>query len=101
MDHLTEDIPKQLLAAGIINNAAHAKALQQQKNLGGSLMASLVKVGAITDDALLDFLSRLYSVPAVDLKHYEPDPALTKLIPGDVATKFQALPIAQIGRAHV
>ena len=101
MDHLSEDIPQKLLEAGLIDEMARSKALQQQKNLGGSLTASLVKIGAITDDALLDFLSRLYSTPSVDLKGYEPDPALTRLIPGDVATKFQALPIARTGRRLV
>ena len=98
MDHIADDIPQQLLAAGLIDESTHVKAMQQQKNLGGTLMANLIKIGAITDEALLEFLSRLYSTPPVNLKGYEPDPALTKLIPGDVATKFQALPLARAGR---
>ena len=98
MDHIADDIPQQLLAAGLIDESTHVKAMQQQKNLGGTLMANLMKIGAITDEALLEFLSRLYSTPPVNLKGYEPDPALTKLIPGDVATKFQALPLARAGR---
>ncbi len=98
MDHISDDIPQQLLVAGLIDETVHVKAMQQQKNLGGTLMANLIKIGAITDEALLDFLSRLYSTPPVNLKGYEPDPALTKLIPGDVATKFQALPLARAGR---
>jgi type IV pilus assembly protein PilB len=101
MDHLAEDIPQRLLEAGLIDDGAHSKALQQQKSSGGTIMANLVKIGAITEESLLDFLSRLYSTPPVDLKSYEPDPALTKLIPGDVATKFQALPIARAGRRLV
>src|SRR5207244_3459988 len=50
---------------------------------------------------LLDFLSQLYSTPSIDLKNYEPDLSLTKLIPGDVATKFMALPVAKSGRRLV
>ena len=69
MDHLAEDIPQRLLEAGLINDAARAKALQQQKNLGGSIMACLVKIGAISEEALLEFLSRIYSTPGVDLKN--------------------------------
>jgi len=101
MDHLAEDIPQRLLESGLIDETSHRRALQQQKNLGGTVIANLVKIGAITDDALLEFLSRLYSAPSIDLSHYEPDPALTKLIPGDVATKFQALPVSRTGRRLV
>ena len=34
----------------------------------------------------------------IDLKSYEPDPQLIRLIPGDVATKFMALPVSKSGR---
>src|SRR4029077_12275010 len=59
---------------------------------------NLVKTGAISEEGLLEFLSRLYGAPFIDLKNYEPDPALTRLIPGDVATKFMALPVSRVGR---
>ncbi|HEY6867351.1 MAG TPA: type IV-A pilus assembly ATPase PilB, partial [Candidatus Eisenbacteria bacterium] len=45
--------------------------------------------------------SRLYNCPSIDLKSYEPDPNLTRLIPGDVASKFMALPVARSGRRLV
>jgi len=101
MDHLAEDIPQRLLEAGLIDEAARSRALQQQKNLGGSVLSNLVKIGAVTEETLLEFLSRLYSTPPADLKNYDPDPSLTKLIPGDVATKFQALPLSRTGRKLV
>src|ERR1051325_5558845 len=98
MQNGQDDIPQKLLEAGLIDESAHLKALQQQKNVGGSVMANLVKVGAITEEALLEILSRYYSAPAADLKNFEPDPALVRLIPGDVATKLQALPLLRSGR---
>jgi len=101
MDHLAEDIPQRLLEAGLIDEVARSRALQQQKNVGGSVLANLVKIGAISEESLLEFLARLYSTPPADLKSYEPDPSLTKLIPGDVATKFQALPLSRTGRKLV
>jgi len=93
-----EDIGQKLLDARLIDDSALQKAAQQQKNLGGSLSANLVKIGAISEDGLLEFLSRLYGVPPIDLKNFEPDPALTRLLPGDVATKFMALPVSRSGR---
>ncbi|MBI1796116.1 MAG: type IV-A pilus assembly ATPase PilB [Candidatus Eisenbacteria bacterium] len=93
-----EDIGQKLLDANLIAANALEKAALQQKNTGGSLTGNLVKIGAISEADLLEFLARLYHVPAADLASYEPDPALTKLIPGDVATKFMALPISRSGR---
>ncbi len=98
---MQEDIGQKLLEARIIDEATLTRAAQQQKNVGGSLTGNLVKIGAITEDALLEFLSRLYSCPSIDLKNYEPDPGLTRLIPGDVAIKFMALPVSRSGRRLV
>jgi type IV pilus assembly protein PilB len=96
-----EDIGQRLLEARLVDENALAKAEQQQKSTGGSLVGNLVKIGAISDEALLDFLSRLFNVPSIDLKNYEPDPAITRLIPGDVATKFMALPVSRSGRCLI
>ena len=93
-----DDIPRKLKDAGLIDDIAIGKAQQQQKNVGGTLISNLVKIGAITDDALLQFLSRLYNAPSANLQGYDPDPALVRLIPGDVATKFMALPVSKNGR---
>jgi len=96
-----EDIGQKLLEARLIDETAIQKAQQQAKNLGGSLVSALVKIGAISEEGLLEFLARSYNTPSIDLRNIEPDPALTKLLPGDVATKFQALPVSRSGRRLV
>jgi type IV pilus assembly protein PilB len=96
-----EDIGQKLLEARLIDSTALTKAGQQQKNTGGTLVGNLVKIGALTEEALLEFLARLYSVASIDLRNHEPDPQLTKLIPGEVATKFMALPVQRSGRRLV
>ena len=98
---MNEDIGQRLVDARLIDKTALDKAAVQQKTSGGSVVGNLIKVGAISEEALLGFLSRLYNVPAIDLKSYEPDPNLTRLIPGDVATKFMALPVSRSGRRLV
>ena len=98
---MQEDIGQKLLEAGLVDENALAKAAQQQKSMGASLTASLVKIGAISEEALLEFLARLFNAPPISLKNYEPDPALIKLIPGELATKFMALPVARTGRRLV
>jgi type IV pilus assembly protein PilB len=96
--HVDEDIGRLLIKAQLIEEAALTKAAQMQKQVGGGLTGTLVKIGAITEEALLTFLSRHFNAPPVDLRNYEPDPALTRLLPGDVAIKFMALPVARNGR---
>src|SRR5262245_47489798 len=70
----------------------------QIKTGGGTITQALVKLGAITEENLAKFLSDLYSVPSVDLSNFQPDPSVTKLIPGDVANKFQIVPLSRSGR---
>ena len=102
MDHShEEEIPRKLLAAGLIDEDALAQAHQQQKNLGGSITGNLVKIGAVTEEGLLEFLADLYGTLPADLRTFEPDVNLTKLIPGEVASKFMALTIARSGRRLV
>ncbi|MCC6652455.1 MAG: type IV-A pilus assembly ATPase PilB [Candidatus Eisenbacteria bacterium] len=101
MDDLVEDIGQKLLEAQLIDANALTKAALQQKTAGGTVTGNLVKIGALSEEALLDFLSKHYNVPAIDLKGFEPDVTLTRLIPGDVATKFMALPVSKSGRKLV
>jgi type IV pilus assembly protein PilB len=96
-----EDIGQKLLEAQLIDASALTKAAQQQKNTGGTVVGNLVKIGAISEDALLEFLARHHHVAAIDLRNFEPDLSLTKLIPGEVATKFMALPVSRSGRRLV
>jgi len=93
-----ENIGLKLLEARLITPDSLQKAQLQVKAAGGNLTSALVKIGAVAEDDLSTFLSDLYGVPAVDLSSYVPDPAIIKLIPGDVAGKFQVLPISRSGR---
>jgi type IV pilus assembly protein PilB len=93
-----ENIGLKLLEARLITPDALQKAQLQIKTGGGNITGALIKIGAIAEDDLSKFLSEFYGVPSVDLGNYTPDPSLVKLLPGDVASKFQAVPISRAGR---
>jgi type IV pilus assembly protein PilB len=95
---LFEDLGQKLLEARLVDEKALTKAQQQQKSSGGSLTGNLVKIGAISEEALLGFLANLYKVPAIDLQKIEADPAVVKLVPPEMALKFMALPLSRAGR---
>ncbi|MGE5176263.1 MAG: type IV-A pilus assembly ATPase PilB [Hyphomicrobiales bacterium] len=93
-----ENIGLKLLEARIITPEALQKAQQQVKTGGGNLTAALIKIGAVTEDDLNKFLGELYGVPSIDLSNFMPDPSVVKLLPADVANKFQVVPVSRSGR---
>jgi len=95
---VTEDLGQLLLDNQIVSEQALQKAAQQQKSTGGAITACLVKIGALTEEQLLEFLSQHFRVPAVDLRALEPDPTVVRLLPAEVATKFLAMPLSRVGR---
>jgi type IV pilus assembly protein PilB len=93
-----ENIGLKLLEARLISPDALQKAQLQVKTGGGHLTAALIKLGAITEDDLGKFLAEFYGVPAADLSNFAPEHSVVKLIPPDVANKFQIVPISRQGR---
>jgi len=95
---LKDKIAKQLLESSLISQEQLELALKEQGKSGGSLGYNLVKTGAISEKAFAEFLSQIYQVPAVDLDELEPDENSIELIPSEVATKFQVVPVKREGR---
>jgi type IV pilus assembly protein PilB len=95
---LKDTIANQLLESSLISQDQLDLALQEQGKSGGSLGYNLVKTGAISEKVFSEFLSQQYQVPAVDLDELEPDAHSVELIPSEVATKFQVVPVSREGR---
>ncbi len=95
---MSHDIGEKLLAAALISERALEQAQLQQKASGGALTAHLVRLGAISEAALLDFLSQHYRVPSIDLAKAEIDGNVVRLLPPEMATKFMAVPLSKSGR---
>jgi type IV pilus assembly protein PilB len=81
----------------LISEAQLAKALEEQKVQGGRLGASLIKLGFLKEEELAAFLSRQYGVPSINLSEFEIDPSVIKLVPAEVAQKYQVIPINRAG----
>jgi type IV pilus assembly protein PilB len=86
-----------LIASSIISEDQLKQALGIQKKEGGRLGTNLVKLGFITEDKLVAFLSKQYGVPAINLAEYKIEPAVLKLIPADMAKKYLIMPVARVG----
>lgn len=66
-------------------------ALKEQRKLGRKLGQTLVTLGYISENNLLEFLSRQLSMPLVDLKKLELKTDLVKKLPETVARRYRAL----------
>jgi len=86
-----------LIASSIISEDQLKQALNIQKKDGGRLGTNLVKLGFLTEDRLVSFLSKQFGVPAVNLLEYKIDPSVLKLIPADMAKKYLIMPVARVG----
>ncbi|MFO7811798.1 MAG: type IV-A pilus assembly ATPase PilB, partial [Pelovirga sp.] len=86
-----------LIRNQMISDDQLAKAISEQKNEGIRLGAALIKLGYVQEHDLATFLSKHYGVPSIDLKEFDVDPAVIKLVPATVAQKYQLLPINRAG----
>ncbi len=81
----------------LIDEKQLAKALEEQRTSGGRLGASLVKLGYLKEEDLAAFLSRQYGVPSINLAEFDIDPNVIKLVPAEVAQKYQLVPVNRAG----
>src|SRR5713101_8227351 len=86
-----------LVRENLISIQQLRKAQEEQQKNGTRIGAALIKTGAIEESKLTDFLSKQYGVPAINLKEFDIDPEIIKLVPRDVAEKHLVIPVNRAG----
>jgi type IV pilus assembly protein PilB len=86
-----------LLKAQLINQQQLTKALEEQKTSGGKLGEILQRLGYVTEDDIIECLSHQFGVPSINLRHFEIDPNVAKIIPVDLARKYNVIPVNKTG----
>jgi len=87
-----------LLDGGLITPDQLQRAVSEQKQGGGMLAPTLVKLGFMAESELLDFLSKQYGVPAVDPGKLDVDQEVIDLIPSNIVQKYKIVPISLDGQ---
>jgi type IV pilus assembly protein PilB len=86
-----------LVRKGYITPEQLRKAAEEQKQNGGPLIRHLVKLGCLTEDALLAYLQKEYRLPIADPTATEiPDEAI-QLVPHALVTKYHLIPLGLTG----
>jgi type IV pilus assembly protein PilB len=86
-----------LVRENLITVQALRKAQEEQQKSGTRIGTALIKTGAIEESKLTDFLSKQYGVPAINLKDFDVDPEIIKLVPKEVAEKHLVVPVNRAG----
>ena len=86
-----------LTKASLITQDQLKEALKMQKETGGKLGETLIKLGFVSEEDITECLSQQFGVPSINLAHFEIDGGVIKLIPADVARKYNILPVNKTG----
>ena len=76
-------------------------AVEQQRKSGGRLGHELTRLGYIDETELTAFLSQQYGVPSINLSDIDIDPEVLKLIPKEVVTRHQVIPVNRSGNTLI
>jgi type IV pilus assembly protein PilB len=90
-----------LVRENLISMAQLKKAQEEQSRTGGRIGYHLIKTGAIEESKLTDFLSKQYGVPAINLKDFDIDPDIIKLVPKEVCEKHLIIPVNRAGASLI
>ena len=85
-----------LVAEGLITPDQLKQALAQQKGKADKLGAVLVRLGFISEEQLIGFLSRQYGIPSITLSNLDVDVDTLRLVPVTIARKYDVLPVKRI-----
>jgi len=90
-----------LVRENLISPLQLAKAMESQRATGTKLGAQLAKLGYVDENELTQFLSKQYSVPAINLADFEIDPEVLKVIPKELVVRHQAIPVSKAGNTLI
>jgi type IV pilus assembly protein PilB len=90
-----------LLRDQIISAEQLQRAQEESKRSGERLGNSLVKMGAIQEEDLTQFLSRQYGVPAINLNEFDIEPDVIALVTKDVALRHKVVPVNRAGNSLI
>jgi len=86
-----------LVRENLISPQHLREALDYQREHGGRLGFTLVKLGLVSDDMITAVLARQYGIPSVNLELFHIDQSVLRLIPQEVAQKYSVLPLSRVG----
>ena len=91
----TDDFTQTLLAERMLTESQLQRAQEQSRRNGAALQKMIIDLGFVTERELVEALGRRLGVGFVDLDHITLDVELTRLVPENLAKRYQVFPVAQ------
>jgi type IV pilus assembly protein PilB len=88
-----------LVAEGLIVPEDLRRAVSEQKGTSEKLGSVLVRLNILNEDQLIGFLSRQYGIPSITLSQLDIDPEVLRLVPSQLAKRYEVIPIKRTGNA--
>ena len=82
-----------LASKGLLTEEQIEEALATQKRSGRKLGRTLVELGYVSEDVLIELLCTQLRIPKIDLRQQPLDPEVVKRLPETQARRFRAIPI--------
>jgi type IV pilus assembly protein PilB len=99
---MSQELGQMLVKAGKITPDQLTEALDKQKTSGEKFVDILLHMGAIADeDELTHFIGRQLNIGALRLSDVELNPDIVKLIPVDIARRFNVIAISKLNKTLV
>jgi type IV pilus assembly protein PilB len=99
---MTNELGTMLVKAGKITDEQLAKANEIIKGGGVKLEQALVKIGAVSDsDEISAFIGKQLNIGALRLNDIELNAEIVKLIPLDIARKFNVISVSKLGKTLI
>ena len=87
-----------LVKEGLLSSDQLLKVVAEQRKSNEPLSLILKRLGFLAEEQLLDFLSRKYGIPTINLPRIEVDPEVLKLVRKEIAQKYQVFPVRKVGK---
>ena len=88
-----------LVGEGLITPEDLRRAQAEQKGNSEKLGSILVRLSLLSEEQLIGFLSRQYGIPSITLSQLDIDPEVSRLVPAQLAKKYEVIPIKRTGQA--
>ncbi len=80
-----------LVESGLITEQQLDLALKEQKKLGRKLGSTLIELGMIEEDSILNLLSSQLGIPLIDLTNYSFDESVVRQLSESIARRYRAI----------
>jgi type IV pilus assembly protein PilB len=86
-----------LVKEGLLTPEQAHRAAADQHKTGERSVSVLNRLGLLAEEPLLDFLSRKYGIPVINLERVQVSEEVTRLVRKEIVQKHQVFPVRQVG----